>query len=114
MRKPLLIALFSSSLAAAHSICFSHLADPPPLIRAPYKQISDQLGTKMTPETLRKMAEGKDPFTVPEEADALMLQKRLNEFKTMLAQKGWDTQSLRAELLAELRNERLGREKAQR
>ncbi len=81
------------------------VADPGQLVRDTHRELLDKLGGKLTPETLAKMADGGDPFAVPEQPgiDLSALSSRLKEFEAMVRDKKWDSAELRTHLLADLR-----------
>ncbi len=81
------------------------IADPDKLVRDTHRELMDKLGSNLTPANLVKMAEGKDPFAVPEQAgtDLASLAQRLKEFEAMVRGRGWDTPTVRETLLTDLR-----------
>ncbi len=81
------------------------IENPAPLIAATYRELLNQLGAGLKPATFQKMAEGKDPFAVPEEPgmDVLTLNRRLGDFKKMLEAKGWINPAVTAQLVTDLK-----------
>ncbi len=105
------LALFPFALAAATPKCllrFASVSDSDPdgaqLTAATYDQLLATLGSQITPDTWRAMAEGKDPFAVPEqgEIDLSALRQRLKQLRQMLKKKGWDTPERRELLVQQL------------
>lgn len=74
------------------------------LIRTTYLDLFEKLGAGVTPETLRQMRSGQNPFEVPEQAetDLHSLRRRLKEFQAMIREKEWDTPAAKERLLTEL------------
>ncbi len=75
------------------------------LSQVTYEQLRFTLGKQASSQTLRKMADSGDPFTVPEQGgvDLEGWQRPLKEFEKLIEKKGWNTPSLRAQFLADLR-----------
>ncbi len=79
-------------------------ADPVEVSAGTYEQFLNSLGSRLRPETLRRIVESEDPFTVPEQAetDVATLRSKLAAFKRLLEAKQWNTAPVRAAILARL------------
>src|SRR5688572_23194888 len=102
-------AAHASDLSAEKCDSFAFLAaedgvPPVQLIERAYLDLHEQLGRGLDAEAYAKMAEGKDPFALPEERRAQndTLAKRLRDLESMLEQKSWNTLEVRNALLARL------------
>jgi len=78
--------------------------DPVVLSTSVYERLLEAVGSKASPETLQKMVDAGDPFTVPDQAgtDLLAFQRRMKELKDILEKKGWNTPVVRTAMVTRL------------
>ncbi len=107
--RTLLISLFLCSVANAVDFCLPAFlglseSETRPLAKETYGRLFLALGKDLKPEELDSIAQGGDPFTLPEgfRDRTESLGKRLKELRDMLAAQGWDTPGMRTELLERL------------
>jgi len=83
--------------------------DSEALITEAHAALVNQLGSRLSPDTLDKWITGENPFAFPEQAgtDLAALRKNLFELERMVEIKGWNTPTIRKALLARLAQRRL-------
>ncbi len=66
-----------------------------------YERLIETADGKLRPETLQKLVDSGDPFTLPEQKDTDLatLQKHLRELKGLMEKKGWNTPEVRQAIL---------------
>ena len=89
------------------SLAFTAASDgpaPEAMIQNTYFELLDTLGAHLSVETLKRLAETKTPFTIPDQVRTELagLQKRMTEFEQMLSDHGWKTLPVQRQILAEL------------
>ncbi len=77
------------------------VTDPKALIEGTYSRLLDRLGGKISPSTLQRMIEAKNPYAVPEqgETDLASVQRRMRELREMIDKRGWLTPETETALL---------------
>ncbi len=68
-----------------------------------YRNLIDQLGRSLTPESIRKLKNGENPFHVPAQGTQVeTLQRKMREFEELLIAHGWRTPELLAAIRSDL------------
>ena len=110
-----LLTLGSVSAVATKPDCLLEFANASgaeghDLVRSTYDRLLQALGSRLTPETLTKLAESEKPFDIPEQKDTDLdaLRTHMKELERMAKERGWIDATATTQIADDLRNRARG------